>query len=506
MNRRGLNLETLVAEKTISEKGKNWLYQALDPFHDRQIDAAGYPDTAVAGSVVSRVMRTMTFSKPSEVTSSNWDCNIAMFPAECIDSGPTLATEWHCTNTLNPSLLFPAASPTTFRFNPVGVVAFCTNAGQKTYLGNPNATANCDNFLTLEGSGQPYLTGNCRVVAKGFEVTDSTSQLNKQGMATCWRQPTPSPDNLVTMQFSNNSTMELPEDDLSYCSECKTCIDLWRGDKDCCSCGKSQRMRKTESFKSKEKPGPAAFPTSYGALSVYNQQAPPPDLQSAMLLAGTQTWEESKGMYIPAPMNSLANPPKQKAPIVAALWETSLTGNTNNGVTLTTTVGTASVNSPVYVPNTLQHIDPFDMVGCYLTGLNPQSTITVTAIWWVEKFPTPFEGNLVVLTKPSPGFDPVALEIYGRALEHLPVGVPVGANPLGEWFKGVLDVVRDYAIPAGKAIGMVVPGVGAVANAAEAVTNVLRPAVKKAKKRERNRAQKQIGSMGQSVPPRQGKQ
>lgn len=45
------------------------------------------------------------------------------------------------------------------------------------------------------------------------------------------------------------------------------------------------------------------------------------------------------------------------------------------------------------------------------------------------------------------------------------MGVPVGQNPLGEWFNEVLDAVATWAPQVGKAVGNIIPGAAIVGNA-----------------------------------------
>jgi len=92
-----------------------------------------------------------------------------------------------------------------------------------------------------------------------------------------------------------------------------------------------------------------------------------------------------------------------------------------------------------------------------------------------ERFPTPSEPDLVVLAAPSAAFDPCALELYSRCMGKLPVGVPQGMNPLGEWFKDVLRKVTHYATPVLRTLGALNPAFGAGADISQAINGWIGP-------------------------------
>lgn len=120
------------------------------------------------------------------------------------------------------------------------------------------------------------------------------------------------------------------------------------------------------------------------------------------------------------------------------------------------------------------HVYPFDITGAIFTGLSPQTSITVTVRYLIERFPGPDNADLVVLGRPSPAYDPLVLELYSRCLEHLQSVVPVGENPLGEWFAKVLGSFAKYAPAVASVIphpvvSTIIRGAGALAGAGSAV-------------------------------------
>jgi len=96
-----------------------------------------------------------------------------------------------------------------------------------------------------------------------------------------------------------------------------------------------------------------------------------------------------------------------------------------------------------------------------LTGLSTVTTLTVSAVFYIEYFP-PCDHNSIAIASPSTTYDPLAIQSYCKALPNLPVGCPQTANPAGEWFKSVLGVVGDVAGPVSSALSMI-PGLGFLA-------------------------------------------
>jgi len=235
---------------------------------------------------------------------------------------------------------------------------------------------------------------------------------------------------------------------------------------------------------------------------------PPGTLFAATKLTGTKQWPAEFGYYGVATMNTMDNPATYQQPCLVACAYQDAGGNgqiTGNFQTTGTIVGPATTTlalpakgnlgasaaptQALIVPNS--KICPYNMIGAYFTGLSPQTTLEVNVVYYVERFPTPFESDLVVLASPSAGYDPVALEIYSRAMAGLPVGVMQNENPLGEWFGDILDKVARVAAPIGRALSMV-PGpvgvAGSVIGSAADTYRGLRQPARREKKAQRKAA------------------
>jgi len=170
-------LEELSKFGTLSEEGKAWLVEVLDPFHDEDLSLVGYPDALNASTVIQLVKRQMTIVAPSV---ANWDASIAMFPTGVtINSGQRMTmSQQLCTVNAN-------TAPST---NWGGIVANTGPAGTTLW---PTATASAAGTTTTGGGMDPnnYTRGNYRILGMAFEVVNTTSPMYMQGQACVWRKP-----------------------------------------------------------------------------------------------------------------------------------------------------------------------------------------------------------------------------------------------------------------------------------------------------------------------------
>lgn len=393
-------LNKLEAAKCLTGEGKAWFIEATDPFHDTAFKAAGYPDTNCASSIVQTVKQSQEFGIPdSDDFDGNWDCNIVLWPDPIQFPGVLLAQSYGAFYSI----------PTTSGVAPYsvgGVTALCAPSGSETY--GSSTGINVDQ-LSL-GLPSNYTVGEHRIVGMGIEVVNTTSQLNVQGQATVYRQAAPPPTTKRTATYANS------------------------------------------------------IATITGTYDTYRLPQPPGTLAQAQLLAGSQTWKAKDGAYCVATMNSFENPATVPHPVTVIVS----TGEESVNEVSDSVIGNQPFEfSPASGVNTYlsprQVIAPYNLAGVYLTGLSPGTTLQVTVKYFIERFPTAFDTDLVVLAQPSAPFDACALEMYQRSLVHLPVGVPQGENPLGEWFRDVVKSVTRYTTPIFRGLSSVNPIFGAAA-------------------------------------------
>jgi hypothetical protein len=135
-------------------------------------------------------------------------------------------------------------------------------------------------------------------------------------------------------------------------------------------------------------------------------------------------------------------------------------------VPLATSIADSSVNPGVFMVPVMQDgaepnpillngiqqatkLYPIQQVGAFFQGLSEETTLSISMNVFVETFPTVAEPEILVLATPSACYDPVALQIFSNALSVLPVGVPAGFNPFGEWFTDIVSTLSDWlTVPA----------------------------------------------------------
>lgn len=279
--------------------------------------------------------------------------------------------------------------------------------------------------------------GTSRIVAMGYEIHNTSAVINKQGTATSYRMP----------QYATPGNWLTANADATIVSE---------------SVG--DRFMK-----------------------------PPETVTQASLLKGTRVWDAAEGVYSVCALDSTSNPLKAPASraVVFDVSDGTLPGVSAGALQMdaaTSSVVPAPAPSiRVTGPNKANH---FDTSGTFLTGLNKESTFTVSLRVYLERAPGWQTPELAVLATPSPGYDVRALELYARAINALPVAVKVSENAAGDWWKAVLRAVGNAAesigMIGGKAIPLLGKGVnflaGSMARAAPAIDFVERTAKRLGKK------------------------
>jgi hypothetical protein len=196
---------------------------------------------------------------------------------------------------------------------------------------------------------------------------------------------------------------------------------------------------------------------------------PPKNVAEANLLKGTRTWGAEHGVYATCVQNDVSNPLLSGA-------NTGVVGDyipTVNVLASNVLVGSRTTVSSGVAPDIVipvaQQILPFDTTGAFFTGLSNATVLTVKLKVYVERAPTPYESSLAVLATPSAGYDVTALELYSHAISQLPVAVTVSENGLGDWFRGVLNVIKNVAGGVGGLLNPYVPGAGLVGTAVQQI-------------------------------------
>lgn len=327
--------------------------------------------------------------------------------------------EWDCHVFFNPVTPSFVLDPSD-NIDPQYYRALMSNAGLVTIPLVPSGlplVSGVNVCCTVAGSGYQNTTSgtniesvsipgtfcvdNWRLIATGYEVVNTTASLYKGGSVTCYRSPAQSATSMVS--------------------------------------------------------------DTTGSFGIVSLTVLPPNLQSdAALFPDSCTWGAEDGVYIVPRLNNVTNPYVALVPSCAGCVSPPSYTDVVDDTPRLIYVPVSHVNDNGFPDGNTTTI-PWDVSGSIFTGLNSNTTLQVTARYIFERVPSVANQDLVVLARPPPSWDPLALEIYSRCMGEMPVGVKVGENPLGEWFSDVLGFIAQYAPTIGGALGTVgVPGAAAI--------------------------------------------
>jgi hypothetical protein len=253
-------------------------------------------------------------------------------------------------------------------------------------------------------------------VASGFEVINTTAKIYQQGNVFVYRQPQPEP-RPASYNITNHGVAIL------------------------------------------------------GVASLARHNQPPYTPAAADLLADSKQWEAAEGAYCVQTLNSLDVPADGEDWLSPAfeLSETEVAYST--GLIMPTLSSLGAIYCPA-----LAYVAPYNMSGAYFTGLSLQSTLVLNFTVIIERFPTNEQGDLLMLARPSPRYDPRAAELYTLALQNMPPGVPAYMNGLGDWFASVVSTIGSaVGAVAGAIPHPIAQAVGAAASTAGAVAKSFVP-------------------------------
>jgi len=403
-------LDKMENKMGLTEAGKQWLIGSIDPYHDRPLNVCGFPDGNAADVAVQVVKSSFNLQCPAGITTGTWDVLIMDLP-------------WS-----KPVRLFTQSLHSGTNSNP-GSETLSTNSGQSINIGGlqtisipsgnsflPSASLpSASNVYTPNVVADQYFLGNTRTIGKGFEVHNTTSDLNRQGMCTTFRIPMPSLDEAGTVvnYLDTASAASL----VTYLTELD--VPMW-----------------------------------------------PQTQAEAVLTPGSRQWTAEQGAYMVSRLKNLVIPTTDTGfkiqPFVVGTDSSVAAQNL-------AVQGTQSilVTTPIFgCPNVFW--DNFDLHGVIFSGLSLQTTLTVNYTRIIERQPDWTISDLVVLAKPPPERDNVALDLYTHITERMPIGVPVAENGLGDWFMDALSTAADFVAP----VLSVVPGLGGVGDAIGAVNGI----------------------------------
>jgi len=175
-NRAEMLLNKLAVRTGMTERGKNWLIAAMDPFHDLTLDVTGYPDAPSGSSIVQIIKQTTQISSASGVA------------YDCLIHSDNFMSNIICNNLpLTGNIVTPSGAPTTAAFCG-GVQAIIGNVG--TNLSNVPLPQNVNTGFLAANLQIPnsFARRRFRIIGFGYEVHNITAELNKQGAVTVFEQ------------------------------------------------------------------------------------------------------------------------------------------------------------------------------------------------------------------------------------------------------------------------------------------------------------------------------
>lgn len=398
----------------IEPDSRDFLIAALDPYHDREFDIPkGYPDACTEKSVVRCFNFTTTIAAPEGVAST-WDC--------IINNSPFLGAR---------SMKITSDAGTSRQNNLIvenidGAVGYKPGVWARRFLNIdsyiPNGTGVVNyaetEFPSIFGPAATtgfqlsasQLGGIGRIVGCGFEVHNVTPELYRAGTVTIGEVP--QSDTTCAFCFMNQDRAPVVVDSAPS----------------------------SNTF----------YERVYNVpVTVRPQICRPSSSADLMVIPGSVQWEAAKGAYVVLGLQSATSNEPSPVDYVQPLWwnsEVSETGSdvneSNLGVIPTDPLATGLSGRCSAAPVKWTSL----ATKCaYFTGLSPETKLTINVRIFYESFPSNREYDILTLATPSAQYDPHAIELYQRCLTHLPVGVPVGMNGLGEWFAMAVSEFADVA-------------------------------------------------------------
>jgi len=394
----------------LTEPGRQWLMCSVDPFHDTPLNCTGLPDTATGNSVTQTIKQSITIDCPSGVTTGTWDAYMVSMPWITTNEQPikfTATNSNEAGNTYCIDSLLNGRSVGSFNIVYGATGPLAGTASDPFNPAYADSTSNWNN--TQLNLAKNFVDGDYRVISSGFEVINTSPELNVSGLVTTWRSPVPS---LQNASAANAYVIE--------------------------NIGVTGTLYATYSH------------------SALNIDIIPITIAEAMLLPNTKQWKAKDGCYVVSRFNDLESiiqnsnytqpiihypaGPAQLDPDQVPIGVVRPVNALPTGVTVPnirpTALGVRQMNWTC-----------MDICGAYFTGMDIKTSLTITWIVTIERFPSKQEADLIVLAKPSPEYDPVAMEMYKAMVQHLPTGVPQYENGLGDWFRDAISTVAETVSP-----------------------------------------------------------
>jgi len=423
----------LAQYEVISATSKDYLLAALDPYHDREFDIPrGVPDGNTQRSVVRCINQTRTIGAPE-----------GLAPGE----------SWVCVISNNQFL-------NTAQMRLIADLKRNNNVVLESLDGTSNYVGSCEeHFIDIDVYGEdgdpdyaqiakpadvtasygfsldPTLArGIGRFVGCGIEVHNVTAELYRSGTVTVGEVP----------------QATIPEWTLNQLN-----------------------VLTTDTTNNTLNPKPRYQVRSDVASTVRAITNRPSTLSQAMMYPGSQQWEAKDGLYMVLAQQGQCNEPAPPEYVFPVFWNQEIDEDPNNSVNssallVVPTESAADVTIGQCTRGPMKWA-PLSSKFAYFSGLSQETKLTINCRLFYESFPSYLQTDILTLSSPSPDMDPHAMAIYQHCMTHLPIGVPVGMNGLGEWFAEAVSEFADVAGLGLSALG--VPFATQIAGGAKALAD-----------------------------------
>lgn len=372
--------------QALPKDSKDWLIAALDPFHDYQYDCEGLPDERTAPSVVQIHNSQMTLTAPGSALGGNWDASVVFTG---FNSSNVIESTGGGMVTVSSSSLHGYTSSSYAPGNPMGNLNIWAGAAGATMSTGAPALVSGETYSVLNGIQN---ADRCRVIGCAFEVTNTTSDLYKQGSLTVAQLPD-SADDPVNICYYD-----------------------------------------------------ASSPTTRNFIQADRGPVQASTLKPLLAVPGSNTWPAADGVYVVPRLTQIPKTTVVYGQVTSSVGVNSrvpiLYGTDGKIATpepYSTYLETYAA-SPQKVPQFLPYApNYFTPIQVFLSGLSNQTTLVIKLRLIVEYFPA-LSSTLLPLATPSPAYDPKVFALYSAIAAEAPYAVPVGQNAAGDYFRKIMKV------------------------------------------------------------------
>lgn len=163
---------------------------------------------------------------------------------------------------------------------------------------------------------------------------------------------------------------------------------------------------------------------------------------SAYSIPGAVTWEAKHGCYVPFVLDGGPRP-FENPDATTFVQMTDF-----DGLDATNRVRSQrNINAYNAVPSKSVYLSRIAHSGAYFTGLNNNTVLRVTAVFYLEVIPTTVGGSsaLIPFLTPAAARSDAALVLYQEIMAAMPPGTQKGNNDAGDWFR---DISRKAGVAA----------------------------------------------------------